>query len=188
MATDIREVTENISDEAVQKATGKSWSEWFAVLDAADATTMEHKAIATYLHREQGCSAWWAQSVTGAYERVRGMRERHEMPNGYKVSVSRMVNVPLARLYGAWSEAERETWLPDDSFTVRTQREDKSLWALWHDGTTIGVLFYAKGAEKSQVVVEHAKLENLKDADVRKAFWGARLDVLKQRLEGTDTE
>ena len=34
-----------INSEAVQKRTGKSWDEWFAILDGAGAKTMTHQEI-----------------------------------------------------------------------------------------------------------------------------------------------
>jgi len=33
-----------MSDAAVSKSTGKTWPEWTAILDAADAVSMEHRA------------------------------------------------------------------------------------------------------------------------------------------------
>jgi hypothetical protein len=35
-----------ISDEAVAKATGKDWGQWFALLNAAGAAELSHRGIA----------------------------------------------------------------------------------------------------------------------------------------------
>lgn len=180
----VREHTESISNEAVLAATGREWEAWFSLLDGANATALSHKAMAEYLHQEQGVSGWWAQSITGAYERVRGLRQRHEMPNGYKVSVSRVVNVRLRDLYQAWNDTnQRQRWLGDHPYKVTSATTDKSLRAVWEDDTRISLLFYAKGENKSQVVMEHSKLTDAEDAETRKAFWAERLDALKQMLE-----
>ena len=58
-----------ISDAAVRKATGKSWDEWFAVLDSEGADALPHKQIARLLY-DKGyiASSWWCQTVTVAYE------------------------------------------------------------------------------------------------------------------------
>jgi hypothetical protein len=181
----VREHTENISNEAVYAATGRTWEAWFALLDGENAATLSHKALAAHIVEAHGVSGWWAQSITGAYERARGLRQKHEMPDGYKVSVSRVVNVPLTKLYRAWEDGEqRHQWLGEPTCTPTTARENKSLRAVWHDDTRISVMFYAKGDEKSQVVVEHSKLTDGADADTRKAFWTERLDTLKALLEG----
>lgn len=180
----VREFTENISNEAVHAATGRGWDEWFTLLDAANGTTLSHKTLAEHTRRQFGVSGWWAQSIAGAYERVRGLRQRHEMPNGYKVSVSRVLQVPLNTLYQAWQEdAQRQAWLGDHPYTVSSATVDKSLRALWQDKTRISLMFYAKGEAKSQVVIEHSKLADADDAEARKSFWTERLDALKTFLE-----
>ena len=80
-----------MSDDAIQKGTGRTWDEWFRILDAWDATTQPHPAIARYLHEVQGVPGWWAQNVTVGYEWARGLRARHETSAGYQVSVGKTI-------------------------------------------------------------------------------------------------
>ena len=54
-----------MSDAAVQAKTGKTWKEWFAILDRAGARKMAHKEIAAYLYRELQVPAWWSQNGDG---------------------------------------------------------------------------------------------------------------------------
>ena len=61
-----------VSDAAVEAKTGKTWQEWFALLDAAGARQMDHKSIAAHLDKKLGVPGWWAQMVTVAYEQARG--------------------------------------------------------------------------------------------------------------------
>jgi hypothetical protein len=61
-----------LSDAAVQAKTGKTWQEWFAVLDAAGARAMDHQSIAAYSYQQLRLPGWWAQMVTVAYEQARG--------------------------------------------------------------------------------------------------------------------
>jgi uncharacterized protein YndB with AHSA1/START domain len=174
-----------MSDEAVAAKTGKAWHEWFEVLDAAGAGDMPHKDIAMYLHEQQGVPAWWAQMVTNEYEKARGRRVLHEKPGGFEISRSKTIAVSIDRLYDAWSdESQREKWLPGHSIEITTARENKSIRARWHDGgTTISVDFYAKGDEKTQVVIQHAKLTDADHAEAMKAFWGDTLDALQSMLK-----
>ena len=102
MATKAAAYTPSMSDDAVQAKTGKTWAEWFALLDADGAERLDHKGIVALLRDQYGVGSWWQQMVTVTYEQARGRRERHETPAGYQVSVSRTVGVPLARLYAAW--------------------------------------------------------------------------------------
>src|SRR4051812_13976611 len=55
-----------ISDEAVARATGRGWEEWYAILDAfaKGAATTDHSAAAAHIYDEHACPAWWSQMVT----------------------------------------------------------------------------------------------------------------------------
>lgn len=81
------ETTEKIagmSDAAVRAKTGKGWSEWFKILDAAGARKMEHRDIANYLHKHHNVPGWWDQMITVGYEQARGRREKRQKPSGLR--------------------------------------------------------------------------------------------------------
>jgi hypothetical protein len=176
---------DGISDTAVKAKTGKTWAEWFSILDKAKASTWPHKQIALWLSESQGVPNWWCQMVTVEYERARGLREKHQKAGGFAASASKTIGASLPRLYAAFSDAaSRKKWLPGEKFTVRTATENKSMRITWSDGTSsLSVHFYAKGPEKSQITLEHEKLASRKDVDHYKAYWGERLDKLKSILE-----
>lgn len=178
---------ERMSDEAVQSKTGKSWEEWFAILDAAGGREMSHQEIVACLSAEHGVGPWWQQMVTVTYERARGKRVKHETPAGFQVSGSRTIQVPVSRLFAAWNdETFRRRWLPEADFTVRKTTPDKSLRLAWGDGTRVEVNLYPKGEAKSQVTVDHQKLPDAQEAARRKAWWGEALDRLREILEGKE--
>ena len=52
--------TPRVSDAAVQAKTGKTWAEWFKVLDAAGAQKLTHKEIAAFLYEKLKVPGWWA--------------------------------------------------------------------------------------------------------------------------------
>ncbi|MBI4329642.1 MAG: hypothetical protein HY685_07240 [Chloroflexi bacterium] len=172
-----------IGDVAVQAKTHKTWEQWFALLDTAGARSMSHTEIAQYLRKKHGVSGWWSQMVANTYEQSRGMRERHQMPEGYQVSVSKTFEAPVARLYQAWNDKRlRGPWLPQETITIRKATLNKSLRITWADGvTSVEVLFYEKGEERSQVVVQHSKLADPRQAESMKSHWKEALE----RLEGT---
>lgn len=66
----MRELT--ISDEAVKKATGKTWKQWFTVLNKLGARKLGHTQTARYLRTKRNLSAWWSQTVTIRYEKEKG--------------------------------------------------------------------------------------------------------------------
>lgn len=176
-----------ISDAAVQAKTGKTWSEWFAILDQAGAAAWPHKEIATYLYEKCSCPNWWCQMVTVGYEQARGLRVKHQTATGFVANVSKTVGVPVADLFAAWHNPRQlAKWLPDGKkMTIRKATENKSLRATWVDSTTsLEVLFWSKGASKSQVVVQHSKLASADEVTGLKAYWANALLSLKAILEG----
>ena len=109
-----------VADESMVNATGRTHAEWFALLDAWGATGHTHTEIARWLGEEQGVASWWTQNVTVAYERARGMRARHQMADGFSVSVTRTVDVGTERALAAFTDpALRARWLPDAPLTQR---------------------------------------------------------------------
>jgi len=171
-----------IGDDAVQARTGKTWAEWFKVLDAAGCRRMNHKQIVAQVG-EQGpkLDGWWCQMVTVGYEQARGLRARHEKPEGFQISGSKTVAVPVTTLFMAWQdEKTRKKWLPDGPIVIRKATPDKSMRITWVDGTSsVEVNFYPKGNGKSQVAVQHGKLPDAKEAARKKAYWAERLNDLK---------
>jgi len=175
-----------MSDEAVKAKTGKIWKQWFAVLDKAGAQNMTHQEIAKYLSEKQSVPPWWSQMVTVNYEQQTGRRLNNERPDGFQISVSRTMNVPLAKLYKSFAaDKARSTWLPENNLQVRKATPNKSMRVTWIDQkTSLEINFYPKATDKSQVVVQHSKLANASAATKMKSYWTKALDRLRDNLEG----
>lgn len=175
-----------MSDEAVKAKTGKTWKEWFALLDKAGARKLTHKEIARLLSEKFGVGPWWCQSVTVAYEQQTGRRVTHEKTDGFQISVSRTIDVPLTKLYRAFSTEEaRNAWLRENGLVVRKATPNKSMRVTWIDQkSSLEVNFYEKGASKSQVVVQHSKLPNSRTAVKMKTYWTMALGRLRHSLGG----
>jgi len=173
-----------MSDEAVRNRTGRTWEQWVASLDAVDAVSMPHRDIARHLHRGHELTAWWAQTVTVGYERIRKLREvGQRRGGGYEANKSKTFAVPLSELYRAFSSpAVRNRWLPGIEFKIRTATPDRSMRVTWPDGTDLQLQFAAKGGAKSRVTVQHGKLAAKEAADHLKAYWADRLGVLESLL------
>lgn len=175
--------TAGISDAAVRKATGKSWDEWFAKLDKAGAKKMAHREIAETLHKME-CGDWWSQMVAVGYEQARGLRIKHERPDGYSISRSKTIAVPVSKLFKAWKDEKvRGEWLDGAALTIRKATANKSIRITWGDGTTnVEVMFYPKDKSKAQVTVQHNKLSSAKEGERMKRFWGDALGRLQQTM------
>ena len=175
-----------ISDESVRAKSGKSWTEWFKILDKADAKKWEHREIARYLNQEQALSPWWSQMISVGYEHERGIREKFQKCSGeFSASSSRTLSVPLAELYDAWiDEHRRRKWLTDVEMEVTSATEGKYIRAKWDGGKSrVSIGFYAKGPQKAQVAVDHEKLAGAKESAKMKSYWFAALNRLQEILE-----
>jgi uncharacterized protein YndB with AHSA1/START domain len=173
-----------MSDDAVESATGKTWSRWFKLLDAAGAKKMAHQEIAAHLSEKEGVPPWWSQMVAVTYEQARGLRDKHEKPGGFEISVSRTIDVPIGKVFKAWTvEKTRKEWLPA-KLEIRKATTNKSLRITWEDGkTSLVVAFVPREKDKTQVVAQHGKLPDAKAAAKMKKFWSEAFDRLKGILD-----
>lgn len=179
------QIPSKIGDDAVKAKTGKTWSEWFKIVDDADAARMTHKEMVAYLGENFDISGWWQQMITVTYEQARGMRKAHEKPEGYQISRSKTFSAPVSNLFKAWEdEKTRKRWMKDSAFTIRKKNPNKNIRITWIDNVTIvEVMFYPKGDSKTQVVVQHSKLPNAKKAEEMKGYWGEQLERLGEFLK-----
>lgn len=174
-----------VTSEAVHRATGKTWDEWLRVLDRAGAKRMTHKGIALLLSRRCGVPDWWSQMVTVGYEQARGLRDVYQHADGYAANATRTYEVNVEQLFGAWNDPRvRAQWLPRAPVEVRRAVAPKSLRMAWTTGASrVEVNFFAKGAGRSQVQVEHGKLPSSSAVTRQKTYWSAALTRLKAVLE-----
>lgn len=175
------QVAGGIRTESVRSKTGKSWSEWFAILDRAGSTSKSHKEIAAWIADQyKTVGGWWSQMITVAYEQERGMRTKHERADGFTANVSKTIAAPSAALFAAWTlPRARKKWI-DAPFTIRTAKEGKSVRFAWIGGSAVEVRFESKGEQKTQVAVEHSKLPRSADVTKMKAFWRTALTRLEE--------
>lgn len=174
------------SDEVLAARTGRTYAEWFALLDEWGGTKRSHSEIAQMLVDEHGVGGWWAQGIAVQYEQARGMRAPGQRWDGsFAATAAKTIAASVGRVHHAFADASaRGQWLPDMNLRVRTSRPGKSLRADCDDGSRIEVTFVAQSAVKCQVRVEHQRLPDAAAVPTAKEFWRARLAVLKEQLEG----
>jgi hypothetical protein len=175
----------SMSDEAIRRRTGRGWEEWFDLLDGWGAAQRPRSDAVRWVGEEHGVEGWGAQAVTINYERARGLRAVGEHPDGFAITASKTVAVPVDRLYEAFvDESLRARWLPEDELRERTASRPKSARFDWGDGETrVHVGFTAKGEAKSAVALQHERLPDAEEAERMKAFWRDRVAGLKEVLE-----
>ncbi len=176
----------SMSEEAIRRRTGRGWEEWFDLLDAWGAADRTHTEIARWVAKEHAIDGWDAQAVTVSYERATGRRAVGQHADGFTISASKTVAVPVDRLYEAFADgSERERWLPEGGLRERTALKPKSVRFDWGDGETrVNVFFTARGEARSTAAIQHERLPDIEEAERMKAYWRERVNTLKEVLEG----
>ena len=177
-----------ITDKVVLPKTGKTIAEWFDILDQKGAKKLDAHGIYALINNIEGLKPlgeWNCGLLSTTYQWDRGLRQRGEKADGFEISVSKTIAVPIGELYTAWADdVLRAEWLMEKDISITKATENKSIRILWSDKKTrLSVDFYAKGDAKSQVVVQHLKLPDSKKATEMKEYWCRVLDNLKSTLE-----
>ncbi len=175
--------TSKIGNEALKEKTGKTWGEWFEVLDKAGAKERTHQEIVSLL-MQHGVGQWYGQMMTVGYEQERGLRVPHQKADGFEISVSKTVNAAVGVAFMLFEDPKmRKRWMNNPAFEIRKSTSNKRMLINWPDGTNVVVDFYSKGSNKTQVVVQQAKIPSAKAAEKQKTYWGEQLEALKSAVE-----
>jgi len=176
--------TTRIDDETVKAKTGRSWHEWFDILEKASADKLNHQEIVSFLSRRHDLNDWWSQMVANVYEQHARIHEQYERAEGYEISVSKTFQVDVKIIYDAWfTEEKRRRWLQESPLKITASTRNKSIRAQWANGQSkLSIDFYSKGENRSQVIVQHMKLPSLKDAEDMQTFWKEKLNTLEETV------
>jgi hypothetical protein len=176
-----------ITDKVVLPKTGKTMAEWFEILDEKGAKKLDTLGIYALIASIDGLKPlgeWNCGLLSTSYQWDRGLRDRGEKADGFEISVSKTMAVPVEMLYGAWlDDGLRKKWLPEN-ITITKSTENKSVRVLWCDNSTrLSVDLYPKSDGKSQMVVQHLKIPDSETAAGMKEYWASRLSALKTIVE-----
>jgi len=193
-----------MSEGAVKKATGKSWKEWYGVLDKFGGPEKGRKALNEFLFKVNKVDPWWTSTIVVEYEKARKAFEKDGRPKGYNICATKAVAAKPGQVFAAFTEAAQlNRWLgtgttgefrEGGSFsnadgnraTIKKINPGKGLRFTWegakHDGEQVEVKLAPSGA-KCSIVVNHDRIQTREAADGLRAAWGQALDTLKAQLE-----
>jgi uncharacterized protein YndB with AHSA1/START domain len=195
-----------ISNEAVVKATGSGWDEWFALLDEAGAQSWDHKQMVAFVAEQGLDKAWWQQMVTSSYERARGLKEVGETSDAaFQIGVQRTIGAPREVLWELLlSPKGRAVWLGEvDTLPlepgaryqtrrgvtgeIRTFREGERIRLTWQPpeldrATTLQVTLSCPRNTDSKTTLRfhHEKLESAEHREEMRAHWKAVAQRLRR--------
>ena len=176
-----------MSDEAIRRRTGRGLGGVVRPARRVGRAERPHAEAARWLAEEHGTGGWNAQAVAVSYERARGLRAVGEHADGFTVTASKTVAVPVERLYEAFvDESLRRRWLPEGELRERTATRPRSARFDWGDGATRVVVGFESKDDGQQHgrAGARASCADADEAERMKAFWRERVGVLKEVLEG----
>ncbi|MBK7825271.1 hypothetical protein [Nannocystis sp.] len=181
LARPVRQVVqEREPDAVIRTATGRSWAQWFRLLDRFDVAAAGRSATVRHLAEAHDCPRWWRQHIASAHAEARGLQA--PAAPGLAANTSRTLSVSVDDLYRAWQGRAPGKWL-QTKFKVHRANANKSLRLDWPDHTSVEIYFWAKGERRSQVNVMHRQLSDASEVAAKKAFWSEALDKLQAALE-----
>ena len=185
-----------VSDAKSRERTGHSLDHWFTVLDRFGGVEKGHTASARHLHDAHDVPGWYAQGITVAYERARGVRTVNQRCDGeYEVSVSKVLTASTADVVKALTDARlRRRWTKGVDAQLATalstsldspaskgivmradgQGRHRYKWA----GTTVQLYLLPKAGGKLSLVATNSKLADAAMVESRRAQWRTALNAL----------
>jgi hypothetical protein len=176
---------ELVSNAKMLEATGRGWETWLATLDGWGARDRKRSDTVEFLTVDHGVPGWYAMAITTGFERTRGLRLKHQQPDGYTVYGSKTIGVSSEVALEAFvDERARRQWLTDGTLSLRSAKTSRAAYFDWEGGPTrVTVSFEAKGPNKVTVSVAHERLRDSTEAEAAKAAWKQRLAALKAYME-----
>lgn len=165
--------------------TGRSFDDWFDILDNAGAESWPHWRIKRYLGGTRKNDEWWASTVAQAYERARGF---HPARSAYSARATKTIPAGLAEVWALIdNEDERRAWL-DIELEERSRQAQSALYGELADGSKVTISLrenpQAAGNKRSTLVtIRHSGLANEASLDETKAFWRSALATLAATID-----
>jgi hypothetical protein len=189
----------SVSDDRSREKTGHGLDHWFGVLDRFGAVEKGHTASARHLYDDHGVDGWYAQGITVAYERARGVRALNQRRDGgYEVSVSKVLPAATADAVKAFAASRRRRWIhsadpglvralaaglsgkASKGFVVKDNGQARIRYP-W-DGTIVEIYLAPNTGGKSTIVAVSKKLPQASMVDERRGQWKAALSALAKYL------
>ena len=176
--------------QAIERATSRTWDDWQRFMDGIDAKSLNHHEIATkvleLLDGKIDSPAWWAQSVTVAYEQHIGRRIPGQRPDGtFQTSVSKSTRLDMQQLMDKWVNfaATDEAVLAVTAADPRVSGTERRI--TWRtkarDGSDIRVTSEPKKDGTASIIAVQMGLQSKELNNEAKSQWAS---ILQRFLDG----
>jgi hypothetical protein len=165
-----------IDANAIERGTGRPWSEWLEFFDAIGASALTHSEIVERTS-ELGAPPWWRQMVVVAYEQHIGRRQVGQRAEGtFSVSANRTLDATLDSALDRWLAAVAACD-EHDGVGVAAPPETSATerWRYWRcalvDDSRVTAMISAKSGTKVTISVQHERLESADTAERWRTYW-----------------
>ncbi len=185
----------------VLEKTGRSYAEWFRILDDWGAPEKGHKLTAELLATTYAVAPWWSQFVTVEYERARGLRDVGQRSGGkFGTSAQRTVTATptvafeavMSRFFApdvaaGLTEGGKFRTVKGNEGVVLVLVPPTRLRLRWDRpvagaGSIIEVTVEARDDARATIRLEHDRIPSKELRDKMKAYWKAEMDALAASL------
>lgn len=169
------------TDEVVRANTGRGWDEWRRLIDAWPGHEGGHSPVAAWLQQEHDVDGWWAQAVTGGWERITGRRLPYQMADG---TFTANKSATLTTDHDALREmlldaAGRADLFPGLDTELRSRPTSKNVRIRLEQGVA-EINLAPKDDGRVTITVAHARLGSPEDVEQWKEFWSGWLEALDE--------
>lgn len=168
---------EYTSAESAQKSTGRTYEQWYELLDRAGGRDLSHQEIARWLDAQGIDSGWWCQSIAGSYERHIGRRVAGQTCDGdFKTSASKTLDASLDEVLQRWCD-QVSGWSEFNGVPLEEPPSvaETGRWRYWRaklaDGGRVTVSITAAPSGKTSFGLSHDKLAGPDDVESWKTYW-----------------
>lgn len=194
-----------IDESKLINRTGKTWDEWFTLIEGAGGTSMSHREIARELEA-RGVDAWYAQAITVQYEREHADRQPLQRGKTFTVTARRTIRRPIEQVFAVATEAGHlNQWfspgsevdlreggtfsnLDNDSGTFLVVQAPHRVRFTWNNpnhepGSVVEVKITETAPDVTVLALTHYKIGRKSDAEGLREGWAWAMDSLKAYVE-----
>lgn len=195
------------TDEQIKKDTGKTWAQWFRLIDDFDGLAQGRRNTVQFIYDQHNIKdVWWCATIAVEYEHAKGVLERDGLRKGYSICATKTLAADADAVFAAWADVTLlNRWFTNgakQAFEVGGRYENgdgdrgvfkkikpgKEIVFTWEQpkhtaGSFVEVKIAPKDKGKCQVMVNHNRIQTRDEADDLREAWGGALEKLKELLE-----
>jgi hypothetical protein len=182
---DTREANSAQANAEVKKKTGRTWHEWFALLDRDGAARLDRRGIIRIIAGKYGIGLRWRRAIATAYEQAHTTRESEEHSSGLAANAARTIQAPIRALSATIHDVEaRARRLKSRALGGRSpgtmwSRASSSAGNVDVSGDRFDAV-RETGSPRSEITGD--PLPDTSPVEKMRAFWKARVDSLQKSL------